>query len=84
MPVARLAEGNVYYSFAIDVVDDTVFRMAEAWVDREALETYMRTDGFQQTLIELREITILERVANSFDVRNTQPVELPTSERSNH
>ncbi|MGD9530689.1 MAG: putative quinol monooxygenase [Pseudonocardia sp.] len=70
--------GNVYYSFATDLLNENLFRMAEAWTSREALDEYMASAEFAQTLAELAEIKSVRRTAVVFSVSGQDGIELPT------
>jgi quinol monooxygenase YgiN len=80
--IARERPGCVYYSFGVDLMDENVFRMAEGWVDRAALEEHMSSEQFHEALRDLSEVKVINRFARIYTVSSVDQIELPDARSS--
>ena len=59
---SRAEEGCIDYAYSIDILDPTIMRITEKWVDDAALVAHFQTPhmaAFQQALAEL-DVTVTE------------------------
>ncbi|MEL6542366.1 MAG: putative quinol monooxygenase [Pseudomonadota bacterium] len=59
---SRAEEGCIDYTYSIDILDPSIMRITEKWVDEAALVTHFQTPhmaAFQQALASL-DVTILD------------------------
>ncbi len=68
----RAKDGCLYYSFAEDVGEAGLFRVAEGWRDREALDAHLASPDFAETLRQAGTLRIAERQIHTFTASNGQ------------
>ncbi|MEL7320271.1 MAG: putative quinol monooxygenase [Pseudomonadota bacterium] len=59
---SREEDGCIEYAYSIDILDPSIMRITEKWVDEDALVTHFQTPhmaAFQQALASL-DVTILD------------------------
>ena len=63
------SRGALFYTFAQDVRDDSLFHILEAWADRESLDRHNASPEFLATLQDVgAKVRILARDANIYTV----------------
>lgn len=68
----RGKDGCLYYSFAEDVAEPGLFRVAEGWRDRAALDTHLSSPDFADTLRQAGEMRITERQVHTFTASDSR------------
>lgn len=68
----RSKEGCLYYSFAEDVSEPGLFRVAEGWRDRAALDLHLSSPDFRDTLRQAGELRITERQVYTFTASDSR------------
>jgi quinol monooxygenase YgiN len=68
----RGKDGCLYYSFAEDVAEPGLFRVAEGWRNREALDSHLASPDFAETLRQAGKLRIVERQIHTFTAGNGQ------------
>jgi len=61
-------EGCLAYSFSMDLVNTSVVRMSELWLDLPSLQKHLSSDEFQDTLKQLAGIEFLDRRVYRFEI----------------
>jgi quinol monooxygenase YgiN len=71
--------GCVYYAFAPDLLDPTLFHLVEGWADQESLEGHMLLEDFQEALRVIGNgVRILDRDAQIYTVAKQEPIAMPS------
>jgi quinol monooxygenase YgiN len=72
-------EGALFYTFAQDVRDDSVFHILEGWTARDNLHAHNASAEFQETLKKVGEkVRILGRDVNIYTVGAQEFIPLPS------
>lgn len=53
IPETLAKPGCIYYSLAVDVLDENLFHLIEGWTDHASLQAHMASASFQATLAEV-------------------------------
>ncbi len=68
----RAKDGCLHYAFAEDVTEPGLFRVAEGWRDRAALDAHLASPDFAETLRQAGELDIMDRQIMTFTASNGQ------------
>lgn len=61
LSASRAEPGCIRYSYALDVLDDGLVHVSEAWIDREALAAHFHTPHMAEWRAALTEIGVSDR-----------------------
>lgn len=69
--------GCVYYHFAADVADPTLFRNMECWADRQALDKHLASPEFAAALGEvMQRVRIIDQATQLYEISAQSPLVL--------
>ncbi|GLS99083.1 hypothetical protein GCM10007897_04610 [Sphingobium jiangsuense] len=58
---ARQIDGNIHYSFSIDLENPGLFHVVELWRDQSALDARLASEEFRETGRKVAQMTVLSR-----------------------
>lgn len=71
---SRAEDGCLAYSYALDVLDDGLIHVHEAWTDRTALDAHFETQHLAEWRAKFDELGIADRDLVSFEIDEQTPV----------
>lgn len=71
---SRAEPGCIRYSYALDVLDDGLVHVSEAWTDREALAAHFQTPHMAEWRKALGEIGVSDRDLRLYETDEGTPI----------
>ena len=71
---SRTEDGCLHYSYAVDVLDETIIHISEAWRNRAALDAHFETAHLAQWRAQFASLGITNRKLKLYETDEGEPI----------